>query len=449
MPIRAYAVPTRNDLSDGLTQFNDVFPNTSQTNTTNPVGQTAYINQGEFVANQAGHGQNSFEFPLTVALYQTDIDTTPFSGAPVHYVSAGLNGPTAGYTGFIDGLTAWFIDNICGDANVVPYATQASSFAQRIACRVAKGQSLNEMDIVDCINATSTIGSGPAMTLNAIDDNGSGQIGVAADGTFKTAAQMVEEVIRICAGDIYRVQEGAVCWINANTQTSFTLTARCPMTLTGTTSGPAASGFLTAPNTNTTAPQTFPASADFVPRRTLYYGGEILASAQEGQLHEFATHQLGEHSFHFKAAKLADGQTAATYGATGSAHALQRLIPIDFVDDTNPAELNTLEHHGLAVNDVIRLRQVTIDGTVLTNGVYKVSAVNSTTNVELKTIANAPVDNTGVWGNSTGGYCTMEASVPTAAVVTATDSVNIPSTGSTAFEFRGVVVYDNEGNVLS
>ena len=40
-----------------VTQFTDVFPNTSQTTDLNPIGQTGYVNPGYFVTNPAGVGQ--------------------------------------------------------------------------------------------------------------------------------------------------------------------------------------------------------------------------------------------------------------------------------------------------------------------------------------------------------------------------------------------------------
>lgn len=443
MPIRVYAVPTRNDLSDGLVQFNDVFPNTSQTSTLNPVGQTGYINPGFFTSNPAGFGPAVYEYPL---------------GFGLPTVAAGV----ITNTGYVDGLAAWALDNLCGfvaggaDDGKALNVTQARSFAARVVCRAVKGQSLTTDDICACLAAVTAVASGPATSAysTSLIAGGGGQIGLVGAGLQKTNAQMTEEVIKILSGQVYRMLVGAIVHDNAGPD-MYTGVAHNPCLTAG---AAAASGFLTAPNTNTTAAQTFPASADFVPFRNYFYGGEILASAQEGQLHEFATHQLGEHSFHFKAAKLADGQTAATYGAgsatgataAGTARALQHPYTVTSISAANPAVVTFTGNHGFKVNDVIRLRDCVQAGTILTNGVYKVQAVGAATTCALKSVANVNVNNTGGGsGAGAGGTFTLEVSAPTAAVVTATDSVNIPATGSTAFEFRAIVVYDNEGNVLS
>lgn len=439
---RAYAVPIRNDLSDSLVQFTDVFPNTSQTTDLFPVGQTGYVNPGFFVTNPTAGQPPVYEFPL---------------GFGLPTVSAG---GLITNTGYVDGLAAWAADNLCAfgaggaDNGKALNATQLKSWAARVVCRAVKGQSLTVTDLCTCLVSVGSIASGPATDsyTTSLVAGGCGQIG--AVGTNKTNAVMVEEVLKILSGQVYRMLNGAQVNDGA-TPPMYTLVAHNPATSTGVVGGPTRSGFLTAPNTNTTAAQTFPASLDFVPYRNYYYGAEILASSQEGQLAKFATHQLGAGSFYFKAAKLSDGQTTATYGysattsTAGTARALQLLTPITTISNANPAVLTAGVNHGLVVNDVIRVRGLSVVGSVLSNTVYKVKAVTGVGTVTLKSIANVDVNNSAAAGNSTGGFFSLESSAPTAAVVTATDSVNIPTTNATAYEFRAIVVYDNEGNVLS
>lgn len=445
--IRAYAVPVRNDLSDSLVQFNDVFPNTSQTTDLNPVGQTGYINPGYFVTNPVA-GQNPvYEFPLGFGIPATD-------------TGGGLK--RLNNTGYIDGLAVWALDNLCGfdggaNDGLGLNAEQARSWAARVVCRAVKGQSLTATDLCACLVAISGINSGVVTTsyTNDLTAGGGGQIG-AAGGSYKTTAQMVEEVIKILSGQVYRMLDNAV--LADDPANDYTAVTHNPATLTGVAGGTTASGFLTAPNTNTTAAQAFPASLDFVPYRTYYYGAGILASAQEGQLAGFATHQLGAGSFAFEAAKLSDGQTDATYGggsangavAAGTARGLQHTYAVTSISAANPAVVTFVGNHGFVVNDVIRLRGCVQAGTILTNGVYKVQAVGAANTCALKSVANVNINNTGGGsGTGAGGTFTLELDAPTAAVVTATDNVNIPSTGTTAYEFRAIVVYDNEGNVLS
>jgi len=136
--------------------------------------------------------------------------------------------------------------------------------------------------------------------------------------------------------------------------------------------------------------------------------------------------------------------------AAGTARGLQHTYAVTSISAANPAVVTFVGNHGFVVNDVIRLRGCVQAGTILTNGVYKVQAVGAANTCALKSVANVNINNTGGGsGTGAGGTFTLELDAPTAAVVTATDNVNIPSTGTTAYEFRAIVVYDNEGNVLS
>lgn len=437
MPIRSYIIPVRNDLSDSLVQFNDVFPNTSQTTDLTPVGQTGYINPGFFVTNPAGYGTPVYELPL---------------GFGIPTTAAGV----ITNTGYVDGLAAWALDNLCGyDGGAANgkalNVTQAKSWAARVVCRAVKGQSLTAADLCACLVAVSAVASGPVTTSysSSLIAGGGGQLG--AGPAQKTTAQMVEEVLKILSGQVYRMLVGAIVNDNAGTP-SYTAVNHNPALTAGSAT---ASGFLTAPNTNTSAAQTFPASLDFVPYRSYYYGAELLASAKEGQLAKFATHQLGSNSFAFKAAKLSDGQTTASYGysatgtAAGTARALQNVITVTSIDNAVAAVVTTASNHGLKANDNIRLRGCTIVGSVLSNAAWKVGTILSPTTFNLQTLGAVNVNNSAAAGNSTGGTISLENHTQVVGAVSSTDFINIPASGTTAYEFRALVVYDDAGNVLS
>ena len=441
--IRAYAVPVRNDLSDGLVQFNDVFPNTSQTTDLNPIGQTGYINPGYFVTNPAGFGQPVYEYPLDFGIPNVNA------------------GGVIDNTGYVDGLAAWTLDNLCGyggaDNGKALTATQAISFAQRVVVRAVQGLSLGLLDICAVASAVTGLGGGPDTTDYAVNGTllggGGGQIG-AAGGSYKTNAQMVEEIIKILSGQVYRMLTGAVVHDNGGPD-MYTGVVHNPATSTGLVGGATRSGFLTAPNTNTTAAQTFPASLDFVPFRSYYVGSELLSSAQEGQLAKFASNPATTaYQFHFQAAKLADGKTPATYGTgngtgtvlSGTARLLPKTITVTGVGAQNPAQVTCASLHGFKVDDVIRLRNCVQAGTIVVNGLYKVQADNvggDYTKFTLKSTGGANINNTGGGsGVGVGGTVSLEAS-------TTSNLIDIAASGTTAYEARAIVVYDNEGSVLS
>lgn len=446
MPVRAYAVPIRNDLSDSVVQFNDVFPNTSQTTSLSPVGQTGYINPGYFVTNPTAGQPPVYEFPLGIGLPATD-------------TGGGLK--RLNNTGYVDGLAVWALDNLCGfdggaNDGLGLSAAQARSWASRVICRAVKGQSLTVTDLCTCLVAVSSVSGGVATSsyTNSLIAGGGGQIGTGP--AQKTNAVMVEEVLKILSGQVYRMLDNAV--LADDPGNDYTAVAHNPATSDGLTTGTTLSGFLTAPNTNTTAAQTFPASLDFVPFRTYYYGSEILASSQEGQLALFATHQLGAGSFAFEAAKLSDGQTTASYGysattsTAGTARALQNTVALNAttgITNANPAIVNTVTAHGLVEDDIIRIRGCTISGSVVSNACWKVGLVTSPTAFRLNTLGSADINNAAAAGNSTGGTLSLENHTQVAGTVSSTDFINIPSSGTTAYEFRAIVVYDNEGNVLT
>jgi len=453
MAIRAYIVPVRNDLSDSLTQFVDVEPNTSQYSTLAPVGQTGYINPGSVKAGNAASAnlpvyQNTLDFDVPGALTANGSLNTATNAA-------------GSSVSVMDGLCGWLLDNIEVQAGGKPALSsqQAASAARRIFNRAVKGLSLTEADIVACVNATNGVGGGGDPGLVNLNTGACGQVGAAGAGQLARAV-MVEQVLRILAGDQYRAIGGGDA-VGAKFQSdagAYTDVVHNPPTADGAAVGAsniARAAFLTAPNTNTAAAQSFPASLDYVPRRKLYAGASLTASAQEGQLAKFAGHWDDATPFAFQAAKLADGSTTATYGGTGTARGLQKSVAITSISKANvgggnnTCKMTTATAHGLVANDVIRVRGLTVVGTVLSNTTYKVKTYINATSVALKTIGNADIDNTGSASDSLGGAFSLESDVPVVAAVSATDSINIAATGATAHQFRAVVVYDEAGNVLS
>lgn len=446
MAIRVYLVPVRNDLSDSLTQFVDVQPNTSQYSNQTPVGQTGYINPGAVKVGNAASASSP--------LFQNTLD---FDSPSALTANGSLNTATnaAGASvSVMDGLCGWLLDNIEVQAGGKPALSsqQAASAARRILNRAVRGLSITEADIVACVNATNSVGGGGDPGLITLNTGACGQVGATGAGQLSRAV-MVEQVLKILAGDQYRAIGGGDA-VGAKLQSdagAYTDVVHNPPTASGaavTSSNGAKAGFLTAPNTNTTAAQSFPASLDFVPRRKLYYGSSILASAQEGQLAKLAGHWDDSTPFAFQAAKLADGATTATYGNTGTARGLQKTFAITSISNANPAVLQAAGVHGLVVNDVIRVRGLTVVGSVLSDTVYKVKANNVGGNYTKATLMD--VDNSAAAGVSTGGVFSLELDVATAAVVTATDSINIDgANGADPFKFRAIVAYDEAGNVLS
>jgi hypothetical protein len=265
MANEVFIVQCRNDLPDGLVQYTDVSPNTSQRNASmDPAGQTGYIDAG-----QIRDTDNAFHWRLepgdqSVLTSNTGIVTT---GAA------------------IDGLIAWLQWNIeCEGGNgssAVMSTRQATACAWGIVNRVVAGQSLLIGDLTTLINARGAAAGGLAVSgalaevdpsLVAGDIAGSGTIGA---NTGKSNGELVEEVMRLVSGDTFRIlattdlstnNAGAMNW--GGVDHSLTTSA----------------AFLTAPNTNTTAAQTFPRSTDFRERRRMFLSGSVRSSAQVGKL---------------------------------------------------------------------------------------------------------------------------------------------------------------------
>ena len=438
MANEVFIVQCRNDLPDGLVQYTDVSPNTSQRNASiDPPGQTGYIDAG-----QVRDVDNTFHWRLEPG------DQTVLTNVTGAVTSGGA----------IDGLIAWLQWNIeCEGGNGssgVLSTRQATAIAWGIINRVVAGQSLLIGDLTTLINARGapqgalTVSGAlaeVAPSLPAGDIAGSGNIGT---NTGKTNDQLVEEVMRLVAGDTFRLlgttplstnNAGAMNWNGVDH--SSTVSA----------------AFLTAPNTNTTAAQTFPMSVDFRERRRLFLSGSIRSSAQVGKLSIYRRTQDtvvgGNNGFAYEAARLPSGQVA-TYGggdalrfagagtAAGTARGLSAVANVSGISAANLAVVTTATEHGLIPGDIVRVRGVIngAGGDVTLNVQVAVAAGTYTaTTFEL-----TGIDNTG--GNS--GAASVANSGTVNLSQNGADHINIPSSGVANKQFRGIMVYDSTGAIL-
>lgn len=165
---RAYIVVARNDLADNALQVLDLKPNTSQMTpydayAAHQGGQTGYLSwepQNDTVALTVGAG----------GLYTTN----------------------AAYKG----LAAYFVDNVenVQGGNLALTAAQANAIAAAILVRAASGLTLALADINTVIN--TAIGGLASSDLNGVVVN-----------SYSTGT--VVEVLRILAGEVYRVPAAA------------------------------------------------------------------------------------------------------------------------------------------------------------------------------------------------------------------------------------------------
>lgn len=162
---RAYICVARNDLDENFLQVLDLKPNTSQRNQTlDPPGQTGYQTW----------------FPRDAAVNST-VATAAGAGG-----GASVDTTVVSY-----GLAAYLIDHVQnqdGGATAAITAAMANAARTAIFARVAAGQALD------------AAGIGTALTANGVSN--------AAAGTTLTAGTStgsVEEVLRILAGEVYRL----------------------------------------------------------------------------------------------------------------------------------------------------------------------------------------------------------------------------------------------------
>lgn len=167
---RAYIVLARNDLDENSLQVLDLKPNSSLKHSVyEGAGQTGYLPfyvQNDTVALTADGG---------------GIRTTN----DLYY-----------------GLAAYLLDNVenVGGGNVALTAAEANNIAAAILGRVAAGSSLKLADINTLINAEAGVSNSDL------------------DGTVANSASTgsVEDILRILAGEVYRVPSGSAVSTAAN-----------------------------------------------------------------------------------------------------------------------------------------------------------------------------------------------------------------------------------------
>ena len=439
MANEVFIVQCRNDLPDGLVQYTDVSPNTSQRNASiDPPGQTGYIDAG-----QVRDTDNTFHWRLE-------------QGDQTTLTNAGNDGAINIGTAAVDGLIAWLIWNIeCngnGGQSAVMSMRQATACAQGIINRVVAGQSLAAADLATLINAR-----GAAINLQMVsgaqaelapnlgaDIAASGNNGNIGTNTGKTTAELVEEVIRLVSGDVFRILENTALSTDNGGNMNWDGVDH---------SSTAAAAFLTAPNTNTTAAQTFPMSTDFRERRRLFQSGSIVASAQSGKLSIYRRTQdtvlNGGNGFAYEGARLPNGQVASYGGGTqvrqagtgvaaGTARGLSAVNEITGINAGSPAVVTTASAHGLITGDIVRLRDVVNGGgTVALNGQHTVTWVSTTT-------FSIGVNNTGGAGGAASIANTGTANLSQ----NGANHIDIPDSGVADKQFRGIMVYASDGAVL-
>ena len=406
MANKGFILPCRNDLPHGLVQFTDVQPNTSQANPgIQGPGQTAYIDHGHYAGTTW---------------------VPPFT-APLPVVAGGGT-----LTGTTRGLAVYILDHIpatdpAGADNALT-AIQARSIAARLVLRVVSGQTLTLANLITTINSVGAMvtGTAPAITQAILD-------GTVAAVTGKTGAMVLEEILRVLAGDIYEILNGGIIhngaglWSNAGAVIHPAQVA-----------GANASAFLEAPNP-TLATQTWPHSTDYVGRRALYLSGSLAASAGEGNLSIFKRTPASAVPFGYTAEILPNGVTLATYGVAngasgnvrGTAHSNNVPITLGAGTLANPSII-TCASHPFITGDIIRLNGATNAAGAAhpnaLNGTYTVTAINATTFSCGINAASAI---------AAGATATFETTL-------LTNHVDIPATG----QFRGIMVYDSLGNIL-
>lgn len=440
MANEVFIVQCRNDLPDGLVQYTDVSPNTSQRNASiDPAGQTGYIDAG-----QVRDTDNAFHWRLE-------------PGDQPVLTNAGNDGAINIGTAGVDGLIAWLIWHIeCvdGGATAVMSVRQATACAWGIVNRVVAGQSLLIGDLTTLINARGAAVGGLNVSgaeaevspdLSAGDIAGTGTIGA---NTGKSNDELVEEVMRLVAGDTFRILATTALSTNAGGDMNW---GGVDHSLT------AGASFLTAPDTNTTAAQTFPRSTDFRERRRMFLSGSVRSSAQVGKLSIYKRTQDtvagGNNGFAYEAARLPSGQVA-TYGggdalrfagagtAAGTARGLSAVANVTGIAADSNATVTTATPHGLIIGDIVRVRGVIngAGGDVTLNVQVAVAAGTYTaTTFELAGIDNA-VGNSGAASVANSGTVNLSQA--------GADHINIPSSGVADKQFRGVMVYDSTGAIL-
>lgn len=164
---RAFIVLVRNDLADNLLQVLDLKPNSSQF-------QPAYEGQG--------NGQTGYQtwFCGDAAVNTDALDQAGAGG-----------GASIDADGDLYGLAAYLMSTVEDQVTVAAITdTVANATRDDIFAKVAAGTALTAAEIADSLTANGVANAGAGTTLTAGDSTGS-----------------VEEVLRILAGEVFRVSD--------------------------------------------------------------------------------------------------------------------------------------------------------------------------------------------------------------------------------------------------
>jgi hypothetical protein len=153
----------RTDIADGTLQVLDLWPNTSQHSIYDPLGQTKYVNYGEYT----GAGQGVAR-PTTVSATAHLINWTVY------------------------GLAAYFVDMVTDDGgtNQTPTALQANAFAALVA--------------------TNIVQAGAVVSDATLSTQFTAVAGINAGSTFLgSGVSSIADVLQIISGGSYRLPAGS------------------------------------------------------------------------------------------------------------------------------------------------------------------------------------------------------------------------------------------------
>ena len=429
MANQVFVVVTRNDLPDGMLQYTDVTPNTSQRNPSmSTAGQTGYISVGGLRNLDVFGTANAFAHNL-------DFDLPTMVGGAITNAN------------FADGLAAFLLDHIETQAlGLTLTPAQAHSAAERIILQAVAGNALTQAAVCAQIDAVGAMdGEAPGLVAAAGGLAGADPLGNASACQGKTSADALEDMLRVLAGDLYRLENGAQ--IHDNVGAGVFGTVNHPAE---DGAGNVIGGFVTAPNSNSSAAATFPQSLDFRDRRTVHLSGAARAAANGGQWSVVKRTQsttLGDSlGFRYEAALLPSG-TAAVYGSgtAATARGMTRVDTLPAGTAANPSVF-AVAGHAFQDGDVVRVTNIigTTSGTTLVaDGTFTVA--NTVDNVSFTLGGMGVVDGTtGAGVVLAGALISRETGVTSNHRDIETKAGNL----TTHHQFRGCMVYDSQGNVL-
>ena len=292
--MRAYLIPIRNDLNGMNLQVTDLVPNTSQRNSSfDGVGQSGYIGHGSDLPGLTVVSGDSYVSGSRNTLPLVALD---------HVGTTGGADDASITTVAKFGLLAYIQDRIqaapLGAGDVVSPA-EAVTISSAIATRANSGLSLTVADI----NTILTAAVGSTLTLGA---------------SFGT----VEEIIRILAGEVYRVRANTI--IATEVPVFLSLANRAVLVAAGTAATYYSSGaFLTESESGYNG---------FTIR---VKSGALVSSCLEGQLHKMTgTHAVAikNPAFAYTAGEVNALRPRATDAIAGAIPATGLAVPVRVYD---------------------------------------------------------------------------------------------------------------------